>query len=65
MLEEKADMVIGSRFSGEASAMAIRRYIGDKLFPYTLRWRFERRFFFEGNAARLDHTFLPCRTFVA
>jgi glycosyltransferase involved in cell wall biosynthesis len=35
---EEADMVIGSRMSGEKSRMPLARYIGNKLFAYFLSW---------------------------
>lgn len=38
LAETRADMVIGSRFGGEASEMPVQRYIGNKLFAYLLSW---------------------------
>jgi glycosyltransferase involved in cell wall biosynthesis len=35
---EEADMVIGSRMSGEKSRMPLARYIGNKFFAYFLSW---------------------------
>jgi len=35
---EEADMVIGSRMSGEESRMPLARYIGNKFFAYFLSW---------------------------
>lgn len=38
MFEQNADMVIGSRLSGEKSAMPLPRFIGNKFFAYLLSW---------------------------
>lgn len=38
MFQENADMVVGSRMSGERSEMPFQRYIGNKLFAYLLSW---------------------------
>jgi len=40
---EEADMVIGSRMSGEKSRMPLTRYIGNKIFAYLLSWIVGRR----------------------
>jgi glycosyltransferase involved in cell wall biosynthesis len=36
--QERADIVIGSRMSGSASAMPLPRYVGNKLFARLLSW---------------------------
>lgn len=43
LADENADMVIGSRFSGEKSEMPMQRYIGNQLFAMLLSWIVGRR----------------------